>query len=1275
MTWIPLGPTFVLAPRYQDYTRMARANLYGAQCAVLGIAVSPADERNIVVVTRRVGGSSAFRTVNDGHSWSAIADGLTRANPQLDLACAAIHPALANVVYLGARDGRRVFVSPDGGQTWPQQRDPGGKVTQLIVDRNSSGDWHAATLYAATDAGVAHSIDGGDTWSMAAIGEVTSLAVYMPVSGTRRFYAGVYGRGLFYAESPAGPWTNLFGTAVGLPPAPASGAAPIVVLVDYCPRQPDRVYALVSTLANDHLGPGAPHLYVSVAAPPSGAWEERGAGLQPPLDYGLEGLAFMVAPEPFGADTGDVLFCSAGVYFQRSIDGGRTWQISYGGNILHTDTRSLSHHPPKTAYYPDALASGAIAPRARVYVGNDGGLGASRGYSNPSFTFGSLITGEFNSGATYNTSLGIVEGLNHGLASLAAHQFASNPDPLGGGPMSMLGYVTTLDTGTHRHLGSTVWRNLDGGDAGPIAVAPTTNGVRAWLNASENIIWPTWNFITWVDRDGCEEWQHVITADASSSGATSNMAPGGGETVYVGIIALEQVTTLFSPVTSHSADVEVIPVTMTPDLIVGARVGLGDPEPVVYQAISSVSSDRFHCLIQGSHTYPAGTAVRVVRSYVARVTGNTAARISQIFIPQIRRIYRLAKSGDVLLGASADQRLWTASSVSTATDTTVWTEITGRPTELSTVLGGPDNLSGAGEYVSGVELQRLNPLISDIVADASGVFYVMLSGPVTATPPGGGTIATTLFRIAGGAWVAEACTLPSTATIPQGVALGRVVAHPTQPGRLFVTRNERVFQLDRGMTSWTWTELTDNLPGQEIHDLWIGNIAAVGATPRLVLRATTAVRGVWEMEIDAPAISGAHFYFRDHSFDPGWTRPSTDGVLNPLRAGQRHWHWQSADIKVDTPLRDSTGALYYQNDPEAPSPTADDFGWFKDRSQTAAAGTTARIWVRVNNRSTLASGEVSVWAITCQFSGALPALPAMFWSRFHGDGTLDSTSALSADWTSLGVRTVSGVHAEAPGIVEFEMPTGAAGDHRCVVVFVHGPGAALITTGLSLVIDEVVPAHNQIAQRNVLVGPPLPPSPSTPPPPSQGGDTGVGGTLAREIYVEFNNPWPEYRRMTVSFDLTNLPPAIGLRFRLSRNAQPEAITGAKPRPLGCLALPLQLLRKSENESGDGSSKTKRLDLASAVYVPDGAGEIELRDMPVAAGGKIAAQLELRHEGQLEPGAEYHLDLIQSIKREVVGGATIVLPVSKAKPAGEDEKIDWEVEREIGSRIATGRRLS
>ena len=1231
---------------------MARANEVGAQCAVLGIAIDPGDQNKIVVVVRRVGGSSAFRSVDDGHSWTPIADVLTRANPQLDLTCAAIHPALPDVLYLGARAGRQVFVSTDGGVTWPRQRDPGGMVTQLIVDRASGADWHTATLYAATDVGFAHSTDGGDTWSMAGIGEVTSLAVYMPLSGSRRFYAGVYGSGLYYADAPAGPWQNLFGTAAGLPAAPAPHSN-LTVLVDYCPRQPDRVYAMVAPLNLNHGGPHDIRLFVSTAAPPSGTWVERGVAVQPPLDYYLDGIAFLVAPENAGPDTADVLFCSGGIFQQRSTDGGRTWQPGDYSRLHHTDTRSLDHYPPKTSYYPDVLAAGSPAPVARIYVGSDGGIAASRRYSDPTFNFaGSVTDFTYNAGATHNASAGLIESLNHGLSSVAAHQFASNADPNAGGPMSLIGYVTALDTGGARRVGSPVWANSAGGDGGVIFVTPAGDGVRLWLNVSANIVWPVWNLLTWVDRDpgAGSSADHVVTAAATSCGVTSNMVPASPGDYYAGIIACEQVTTLSAPVTPDTG-VVVIPVAMTPDFVVGARICLGDPTLTVFQPITSVGADRFTVTIYGSSPYPAGTAVRVVRSYLARVTGTSAAQISQVFIPQLRRLYRLAQSGDSLLAASADQRLWLVTSASTAGSTTTWTEVTGRPADLSGAsIDGPDSLTGAGEYVSGIEVQGTTSLITSLAADAAGAFYVMLSSPVPATA-GGATVNTPLFRLESGAWVPESTMLPATAIIPRGVALGKMVAHPTLPGRLFVARNARVFRVDSGTSGWAWTDLSDNLPGQEVHDLWIGNIAPAGAPARLVLRATTAVRGVWELELGSAAMTTPKLYFRDHAFDPGWLGPSVDGIESPLHAGLRCWHWQSADIKVDTPLLDSSSTLYYQNDPEAATPTAGDFAWFKDRSQVASAGTTARIWVRVNNRSPVPTGDVSVWAITTLFGAALAALPSGFWSRFHSDGTIDTALPPGA-WSSLGLQTVSGVQPEAPGIAGFTMSTGALDDHRCIVAFVHGPGALLDTAGLSLVVDEVVPAHPQICQRNVLVSAPLPAFASTPAPIVPEGVRGPIAAQEVRTYIEFNNPRRERAATSVKFDLGGIPAAAAFEFRLSRNALPQTITGARrwsPQDgllrflwILLLRLPEFLFGYREPEPG------KRLPLSAVLNKAPGGGVAEVSGIALERGGKAAAELVLRFSGNLSPGEEYHMDVLQLVSGQVTGGATIRVPVTAGK---------------------------
>jgi hypothetical protein len=1285
MTWIPLGPILVAEPRVWNYSRLARANDRGYQCAVLGIAVHPNDEHNILVVLRRVGGSTAFRTLDDGRSWSAVADDLTRANPQLDLACAALHPSLPDVLYLGARAGQRVFVSADGGLTWPQQRDPGGKVNKLIVDRSSGPDWHTATLYAATDAGVSTSVDGGDTWTMSPLGEVISLAVYMPLAGPPKFYAGVYGRGLFYATAPGGPWQNLFGSAPGLPPVPAPGTN-LAVYVDYTPRQPDRVYALVVSLYGDHYGPNNQRLYVSTGAAPAATWETRGPIGQPVVDYSLEGVDFLACPEPVGADTGDVLLCTGGVWLWRSVDGGRNWDGSdltpghYPDlNMLHhVDMRSFGQHPAKTAYYPDTLPLSASAPPARIYLGSDGGLAASRGYSDPSFSLDSPpgAAESFNAGASYDSTARFVESLNSGLGGIAAHQIAGNPDPLSGGPLSQMAYVTALDTGGARRIGSVAWEPTAGGDAGPIFIWQQPTGVRVWTNESVNILFPVWNLMTWLDQDPSAAGPaHVTTAGAPSCGATSNMVADGTGGFYAGLIARDQVTTLAASVTIAAGgahDTDVYPAAMTPDLIVGARVGVGDGSESTYYPISAVASDHFTVMLFGPATHPVGTPVRVQSSYAARVSGTVATRISQVFVPQTRRFYRMARSGDTLLAASADQRLWTLSGASTATPASAWTELAGRPADFSaSALDEPDDIS-AGQFVSGLELQRSVPLIACLTADAAGTFYVILATAVSATL-GSETVSTVLFRAAGGAWVPERCTPPPAALIPVGVTLGRVARHPTQPGKLYVSRNARLFLIESGPSAWTWTDLTGNLPGQEIHDLWIGNVGAASAPPRFVLRALTPVRGVWELDLAmAQAPDALQPYFRDHAFDPGWIGPSVDGVASPLNPSHRFYHWQSADIKVDTPLRDSTGALYYQNDPEAPNPTPGDFAWIKDRSQSASAGTTARVWVRVNNRSTTPSpANLWVWALTCQYSGALPSLPMGFWSRFHADGTLDS-SPPGGGWTSLGVQPVSGIHAESPGVAGFTMPTGAAGDHRCIVAFVHGPGAALDTTGLSLIVDEVVPACRQIAQRNVIVGPALPAGPGTPPPPSGNDWPGAIDALMDRHYIEFNNPGRERRPATVRFDLHDLPPALTLHLRFSPNVRPESVTGAKKRPalVSLLEWLLELLRAALTGR---KRKSPRLPLDWRSYTTRGGREVVLKDLLLEAESKAAATLSLKFSGPLYPGYEYRLDILQYVKDRLAGGASLFIPVAgDPRPDGGVVDVDWERERKSAGKAESRR---
>ena len=134
------------------------------QCLVEGIGVFNPDIIN--VITRRLGRSSAFRSTDGGLSWTPIADSLTQANPLIDITCVAVHPSDQNVIYLGGGASQSVYVSTDGGGSWPVTGDPHGQVRKIIVDPHSPPNSSMARLYTATDPGISTSTDGGNTWTL-----------------------------------------------------------------------------------------------------------------------------------------------------------------------------------------------------------------------------------------------------------------------------------------------------------------------------------------------------------------------------------------------------------------------------------------------------------------------------------------------------------------------------------------------------------------------------------------------------------------------------------------------------------------------------------------------------------------------------------------------------------------------------------------------------------------------------------------------------------------------------------------------------------------------------------------------------------------------------------------------------------------------------------------------------------------------------------------------------------------------------------------------------
>ena len=1301
MTWYSRGPDMVVNPKHENYRRISRRNEVGSQCTVVSIAVGPASESVITVVTRRVGGSAAFRTVDDGASWTCITDALARAIQGLSITCVVNHPTDASVLWLGTQTG--VFVSTDGGGTWPTHGVVGAPVRSLVVDAAPGTAWANVVLYAATDIGIGLSTDGGQNWTHTSLGgTVDSLAVYRPpgTAADRRFYAGVRGRGLLYSAQANSGWTPLFGLESGLPSVVADPRSEFAVFVDFSPDHPERVYALVSEIQINGGGVSPVSLYAVISETGSGAtlrrtWTDRALAGPGPLlfEWTLEGTQLVVFPR--GATAGsDVLLCTGGVLPWRSRDGGATAEVLGGdASMSHTDWRALAYFPPGSAYYPGA--GGIPAPFPRVYCGNDGGVARSTRLADPAYDVRANFPAVHNNEAgTVDSMNGVPESLDHGLGAVAGFQYASSPDPLAGGPPSAIGYIATLDTGTSRHIGTRASRNVGDGDAGVTIAIPTLDGIRVTQNASTGIgwaLWPAWNLVSYLDRDGPASdgaIARVMTTAGQPTGATSNMVFDPPDAFHVGIVTREQVSLLAGNVPAHMPGSTITITTQTAtDIAPSDFVFFGsNPDTADSRVVYDVLTPN-QFTIRSSRAYAANTPVFVKRHSIARVAGTSASRVSTVLGGVPKRVYRMARTGDVGVAATMEQQVIVTTSLPAATPSTVWSVAIGRPAALDGVVLEE---VGDGENVSGVQTKGAAPIIAALVREHSGAVYALLTDAVA---PAGGGAATALYRVDSGAWTAEACSPPLEAFITAGVVAGAVVAHPERDGVLYASRADRVFEITKDSSDvWQWTSIAENLPGQEVHDLWIGNVAAAGAPRRIVLRALTAARGLWERDIDGPPRGEHLVHFRDTVFDPGWLGASADHVANPLRAGENVHHWQSPDIKVDAPERDATGMLFYQNEPDAPTVKAADFAWLRDKSDGVPAGQALRVWVQVHNRSATPARELKVWAIACLYAAGLPALPRTaelrdFWTRFASDGSLDTTLEPVSPWIALVPRTpmlmpyypVTGVFAEAPGVASFEVPAGASGDRRCVVAFVHGSDARLDVSGLTTSVDDVVPRQPQVAQRNISVGAPLAASPGARQPslPGELSVTGPGGAAARvRRYIEFNNPRAHATTTTVRIDSASLPAALSVSFRLSENARPVSIVGATKRELA--ASPFDVVLAVLEAFGAFVQALLRiapakrwappkLRLADVWHDATPGVAPEVRDVPISAHGRIAAEISFRVTGALEPGSEHRVDVLQLEKERIVGGATIIVPIAGV---AEDQPT-WGVnggEREVAGGV-------
>jgi hypothetical protein len=466
----------------------------------------------------------------------------------------------------------------------------------------------------------------------------------------------------------------------------------------------------------------------------------------------------------------------------------------------------------------------------------------------------------------------------------------------------------------------------------------------------------------------------------------------------------------------------------------------------------------------------------------------------------------------------SDQRVWRTSGAPLG-PTTEWREI-----------AGPTKPTGG--------------LISAVAIDTAGHIYVLLTD-LTWTAPGGGAVTTPLYEVSTGSWVPQ----PSSG-LPAG-QFGSVVVDPNAADTLYASCGGQVYRLTLAAGTWTWTLVGSGLPGQDIVDLWIGNVGT-SATPKVLVRAAVVARGIWEADVTTGASTPdppTRPYMRHQPLDQGWLVPSLDGQVDPFSpsAGPSLYHWESPDIKVDAQQPGSPN--FYQNEPEDPLPLSHvAFDQLIDNSQDLPQSDNANVHVQVHNRSNTALNNVAVWAIWCKCSAGVPSLAASqgntydFWAQFQSSGAIVPSLPPSSPWKPVGPpTTLSGLVVSDPHIATFPgwtIPTLGSGDpgHYCIVAFVHSALNPINETSTN--VDAISTTNPQVAQRNLHVTTMAPMHPMH------------RHSFGFRDYIEFHNPSAEPSVTDLVFDFRELPPyllaAVQLTHLTARHGLGRSIIGGVP---------------------------------------------------------------------------------------------------------------------------------
>lgn len=318
-------------------------------------------------------GGDVYRSKDSGRTWLKVGNTGTTVIFQL-----LASPVNGNWVY--AADGQEVRASPNQGQMWAPTSLSARSLTCV-----SSSPFLDSLLLAGGIGGLFKSTDGGNTWSLAGLGDQGVTAIALSQESARTMYAATSIGGVFRSEDGGSTWQAI---NAGLP-SDFRGETLAVSSV-----RPEILYAggrgglfrsedggdTWQKLPIDQLSPYFPTEISSVFVDPSDpniiyasvAMVGIARSIDGGLSWVLTGLRGGQTILAFAADAsrpGLVVASGPGVF--KSTDSGQTWTAT-GLADLCVDSLLLDPDSPEEiyagTYAPSTLDHGA------VYVSEDGGI-------------------------------------------------------------------------------------------------------------------------------------------------------------------------------------------------------------------------------------------------------------------------------------------------------------------------------------------------------------------------------------------------------------------------------------------------------------------------------------------------------------------------------------------------------------------------------------------------------------------------------------------------------------------------------------------------------------------------------------------------------------------------------------------------------------------------------------------------------------------------------------------------------------------------------------